>query len=142
MKFDKHAIFLAKAGALLIFLGLVTGVLVVFAMTGVVGADPGAALAAHLNGIIGGLILLGLGFTMPMLRYEDKWKTRLTWLTIVGNYSNLIITFIKSFLHVQGVGMTEDPSNNLIYYSLTIFVVLPSLVGGLIWVLGFKKKAE
>ena len=108
-------------------------------MTGVVDADPHAAIAAHLNGIMGGSILLGLAFTMPMLRYGDQGKTRLSWLFIVANYSNLVITITKAFLHVVGVGVSDNGSNNLIYCGLVTFVVLPSIVGGVIWVWGFRK---
>jgi len=78
MTTDKHTLFLVKSGVLLILVGLATGALVTFAMTGVVNADPNSALAAHLNGIIGGLLILGLAYTMPMLRYDDRVKSLLS----------------------------------------------------------------
>lgn len=139
MSVNKHSFLLAKSGAILILLGLLSGALVAFAMTGQIDADAGSALAAHLNAIIGGLLLFGVAYTIPMLCYDNKWKSRLSWLMIVGNFANFIITSIKSFLHVLGVGITADSTNNIVYFGLTLFVVLPSIIAAVIWVLGFRK---
>jgi hydroxylaminobenzene mutase len=127
---------LARAAAWLFLLGLFTGVYVSAAMTGKVPADPHAALASHLDAILGALLLLGVAVTLPLLRYGPTGQRRLAWTFIGANTANWLVTAVKAWVHVAGVDMTGDPANDRVFAALTAFVVVPSLVGAVAWLYG------
>lgn len=128
---------LGASGALLLLLGLLTGGYIAAAMSGQIQVDVHATVAAHLNALFGGLILLGLGWTLPMLRYGAQGQQRLAWLMIVPNYANWLLTAIKAALQVSGVSPGGSAANTGMFVALNLAVVLPSLVGGAAWVYGF-----
>lgn len=131
---------LARASAWLVVLGLATGGLVSGAMTGKLPADPHTALASHLNALLGALLMLGVAWTLPMLRYSAVGQRRLAWGFILANYANWFVTAVKAFLHVSGVDRTGEPRNDAIFAALTLFVVLPSLASALAWAWGFNRR--
>lgn len=118
-------------------IGLVTGGFVSAAMTGKVDADPGAALASHLNALLGCFWMVAVAYSMPMLRYSERGLTRLAWLTTVPNYANWAVTVLKSFLKVKGIDFAHEGKNDTVFGLLTAFVVIPSLVAAGAWVYGF-----
>src|SRR4051812_12928077 len=89
--------------AVLMAVGLLTGIFVSAAMTNKVDADAHAALASHLNALLGCFWMVAVAFSMPMLRYGPTGQLRLAWLATVPNFANWIITALKSFLKVAGV---------------------------------------
>lgn len=123
--------------AVLIAIGLLTGVFVSAAMTGKVNADAHAALASHLNALLGCFWMVAVAYSMPMLRYGEVGLRRLVWVTTVPNYANWIITALKAFLKVSGVDATGEGKNDLVFGLLTAFVVIPSFVAAGAWVYGF-----
>ena len=130
---------LGLAGAVLLLLGLLTGGYVASAMTGKVDADSHAALASHLNAVLGAFWIIGVAWSLPMLRYGPAGQQRLAWAVIVPNYANWIITAIKASLKVSGVDFSGSPSNMAIFIALTLAVVLPSLGAAGAWVYGFRR---
>jgi (hydroxyamino)benzene mutase len=128
----------AAAGALLFFLGIVTGLWSAAALTGKVKvAIPHLALAAHLNGLLGCFWLVALSYTLPMLSYGERGKSRLVWATIVPAYANWAVTLVASFLGVTGLEFTGAHDNDAVAALLQASVVLPSLVASGAWVGGF-----
>src|SRR4051794_28479385 len=105
----------ARNAAVLLLVGLLTGGYVSFAMTGKVSADPHMALAAHLNCLLGAFWLLGLGWTLPMLRFEASAQGRLVWLTTVANFANWAVTVLKSLWKVSGVDAIGEAHNDTIF---------------------------
>lgn len=136
---EKIKVNLLRSGAILLFGGMVTGLLVAAAMTGKIGADSRMVLGAHLNAILGSFIIFGFAVSLPYLKYDEKKLTRIALALIVSNYANWLVTIIKAFLHVHGIDATGQGSNDAVFGLLTVFVVLPSLVGIFYWVIGFKK---
>ena len=127
-----------RAGAWLFAVGLLTGAWAAFVLTErVVVAIPRLALAAHLNGILGGLWLIAVGATLDRMRYGLAGRSRLVLLVGVATWANWLITLIASALGVRGLEFTGDPRNNTIAVLLEVFVVIPSLVGGFVWAWGF-----
>src|SRR5438309_2209195 len=63
---------MARQAALLITLALFTGFLVAAAMTGKVPADGHAMLASHLNALLGAFWVLGVGFSLPWVRFSER----------------------------------------------------------------------
>lgn len=130
---------MAHAAAWLMLVGLLTGGYVSAAMTGKVPADPGMALAAHLNALMGTFFLLGVAWTLPMLRYGPVGQRRLAWAVIVANWANWGITCVKAWLRVSGVDFIGQPTNDAVFGALTVSVVLPALVAAGAWVYGFRR---
>src|ERR1700682_1868907 len=95
---------LAMAGALLFFIGMLTGLWSAAALTGLVKLGiPHLALAAHLNGILGGLWLIAGAWTLEFLRYGLKGQRRLAFGVGLAAWSNWLITLAASFLGVTGL---------------------------------------
>jgi hydroxylaminobenzene mutase len=126
----------ALAGALLLLIGLLTGGLLAMAMTGKVMATVHDVRAAHLNAILGCFWICAYAATIPMLGYGARGARRLALLTIIPNYGNWLITAVKSFLHVAGVGLDGDAKNDAVFGALNAVVVVPSLIAAAAWVYG------
>lgn len=133
----------AFTGALLFTVGLFTGLWSAIALTGQIAVKmPRLALASHLNGLVGGLWLIGISHTLPFLSYKEKQQKRLFYLSVTPTWANWAITLLASFLGVQGLTYTHDSSNNAIAFLLQLLVVLPSLIAGVYWIRGFKKETR
>lgn len=129
---------LACSGSALFAIGLFTGVWTAAAFTGAVHLEfPRSALSAHLNALLGGLWLLALSYTIPFLGYNEKQLKILSLLATLPAWANWVITLAKSYLGVEGLTYTADPTNNAIAFLLQLFVVLPSLIASVYWVRGY-----
>lgn len=133
---------MAHAAAWLLLLGLLTGGYVAAAMTGKVPAEPHAALASHLNALMGTFMLLGVAWSLPMLSYGPVGQRRLAWAFIVANFANWFVTAVKAWLRVAGVDATGEPVNDAVFGVLTLTVVLPALGAAAAWVYGFRRPAS
>jgi hypothetical protein len=128
----------ARSGGWLFAVGLLTGVWAAVVLTErVVVPIPRLALAAHLNGILGGLWLIAVAATLDRMRYGLAGRRRLGLLVIVATWANWLVTLIASGLGVRGLEFTADPRNNAIAILLEVFVVIPSLLGAFAWAWGF-----
>jgi hydroxylaminobenzene mutase len=142
MDIDNLRRHVAARAALLFGLGMVTGLWAGLALTGKVKvAIPHLALAAHLNGILGGLWLFALAFTLPFLSYGGVGMRRLVLLTFVPTYGNWAVTLLASFLGVRGLEFTGDHANDVVAALLLAVVVAPTLAACGAWVWGFRKGA-
>ena len=140
MNLDKLQHEVAARGALLFGIGMATGLWAGIALTGKVKvAVPHLALAAHLNGIFGGLWLFALAFTLPFLAYGETGRRRLALLTLVPAFGNWAVTVLASFLGVKGLEFTGEAANDLIAALLLAIVVAPTLAACTAWVWGFRK---
>lgn len=128
-----------RAGAILLFMGMVTGIFVSAAMTGKLPADGKMMLAAHLNAILGAFMLFGYALSVAYLKYEEKKIALIGKLLLVANYANWLITTVKGFVKVHGIDLTGNIANDMVFGALTLFVVLPALVATLLWCLGFQR---
>jgi len=133
----------AASGAFLFAVGMFTGLWSGIALAGKVKvAIPHLALAAHLNALFGGLWLIALAFTLPMLSYGETGKKRLILATSIPAYGNWFVTLIASFLGVTGLDFIGEPKNDVIAALLLAVVVAPSLVATVAWAWGFRKPAR
>jgi hydroxylaminobenzene mutase len=138
---DSLARRLARSGAWLFFIGMLTGLWSAAVLTGKVAVDkPRLALAAHLNGILGGLWLFAVAWSLQFLFYDERGKARLATLVQIPAWSNWLITLVASFLGKSGLEYTQDPQNNVIAALLQILVVVPTLIGAGLWAWGFRAR--
>ena len=133
---------MGRAAAWLFVLALLTGGLVPGAMNGTNPFDAHAILASHLSGLMGCFLLLGVAWTLPLLRYGDNGRRRLGWAFIVANYGNWAITALKARLRVQGLEWNGHRANDAVFLLLLLFVVVPSLAAGIAWAAGFRGTAD
>lgn len=130
---------LVRSGAWLFAVGLITGLWATAVLTGQVKVPiPRLALAAHLNGLLGGLWLIAVASTLDLLRYGERGLRRLAWLVSIAAWSNWLVTLVASVLGVRGLEYTSDPANNAVAALLQAFVVLPSLLGAGAWAVGMR----
>ena len=132
---------LCARAATLFGLGMVTGLWAGVALTEKVKvAIPHLALAAHLNGIFGGLWLFALAFTLPFLSYKEAGLRRLVTISLVPTFGNWAVTLLASFLGARGLEFTGNGANDLIAALLLLLVVAPTLLVCGAWVWGFRKR--
>ena len=133
----------AQLGAWLFVVGLLTGLWAGVVLTGkIVVPIPRLALAAHLNGLLGGLWLVAVATTLDRMRYGLAGRRRLAGLVVLATWANWLITLVASGLGVRGLEYTGDARNNAIALLLQLFVVAPSLVAALAWAWGFGGSAR
>jgi hydroxylaminobenzene mutase len=134
---------LVRLGAWLFVIGLITGLWAAAVLTEQVKVPiPRLALAAHLNGLLGGLWLIAVASTLDLLRYGDRGLRRLAWLVTTAAWGNWLITLVASVLGVRGLEYTNDPANNAVAALLQAFVVLPSLLGAGAWAVGLRPRVS
>lgn len=132
---------LALSGALLFLIGMLTGLWAAVALTGQVKVGiPHLALAAHLNGLFGGLWLLAVAWSFEFLHYSEKGLRRLAVGVVIPAWSNWLVTLIASFLGVTGLSYTGVRANDAIAFLLQALVVIPTLVACAFWVWGFRQR--
>ncbi len=118
-----------------------TGLWSAAALTGSVTLKiPRLALAAHLNGLIGGLWIIAVALSFNFLGYQEKQLKRLALLVALPSWANWILTLIASFIGENGLTYKGDRANDSLAFGLQALVVAPSLIGSLYWVRGFCKK--
>lgn len=91
---------LLQLGMLLFLLGLVTG-LVIPAL-----ANPRMGLTSHLEGVLNGMFLVGLGLVWPRLRLGSKSAAATFWLALYGTFANWGATLLAA---IWGAGRTMMP---------------------------------
>jgi hydroxylaminobenzene mutase len=89
---------LLRAGVLLLLLGLLTGFAVPMA------ANPRMALSSHLEGVLNGLLLVGLGIVFPRLVLGARARAATFGLAVYGSFANWLATLLAA-LWGAGVSM-------------------------------------
>jgi hydroxylaminobenzene mutase len=108
-------------------------------MTGSIAADPGEAVSAHLNALLGSFWMLGVAWTLPFVSYGDVGQRRLAWTLVVANFANWSVTVVKARLHVKGIALGPPVANNAVFAALNALVVIPSLAAALAWIVGLHR---
>ena len=132
----KPNLLLARGAAVFMLLALLTGALAGLALGGTIGGDGHTLLSAHLAALMACFFCVAVAWTLRFIRYGNVWQTRLAWLVIIGNGANWSITTVKAFLEVDGVALTGDAANDVVFVLLNVLVVLPTLAAAVIWVVG------
>jgi hydroxylaminobenzene mutase len=132
---------LGLAAAWLMLVALLTGIYAAAAMTGKLHVDGHAALASHLNALMGTFLLGVVGWTMPMLSYGPRGKRVLAMVLIVSSFANWLITAVKAALFVAGIDVQGQARNDSVFIALQIFVVVPMIAAAIAWIIGFRRRA-
>lgn len=115
---------LLQLGTSLFLLGLLTG----FAIP--LLENPRMGLSSHLEGILNGLFLLGLGVIWPRLRLSARTREVTFWLAVYGGFANWSATLLAA---IWGAGATMPIAAGAYQGSALQEVV----IGGLLFSLSF-----
>ena len=135
-----QAHWLIQLGVLLFLLGLFVG-LAVPALT-----NPRMGLASHLEGIINGILLIGLGAIWHRLVLSTLWLKGLFALLIYGTFANWLATLLAAIwgagrsMPIAGQGQTSDPTKELIVDSLLFSLSLAMIISCVLLLLGLRIK--
>jgi hydroxylaminobenzene mutase len=88
---------LLRYGAVLVLLGLISGITTFFA------AVPSAALSAHNIGVIEGAMLIGLAGAWPALHASPRVLAGIKYTVIIGSYANWIGVQLAAFWSAKGL---------------------------------------
>jgi hydroxylaminobenzene mutase len=112
---------LLRHGLLVFFLGLVTG----FAVPSL--ANPRAALAGHVEGLMNGMFLVLVGLAWPQLGLSERVGRFVCWLLLFAAYANWAATTASGVLGtsrgtpIAGAGFQAGPfAENAVFGTLVL----------------------
>jgi hydroxylaminobenzene mutase len=112
-KVDGFGLRLVQAGFLLFLLGLMTGLVVPLMQL------PRMGLSSHLEGVMNGMFLIGLGLVWPLVSLPGWARLSTFWLAIYGTFANWSATLISAMtgaaamMPIAGQGSTGEPMAEL-----------------------------
>jgi (hydroxyamino)benzene mutase len=133
--------FLGVSAAALFLISLLTGLFAGAAMNRTLAhVDGHAALASHLNALMGTFLFVAYGWTLPLLRYGHVGKMRIAVVLVVSSTANWAITALKACWSVAGLSPDGSTHNLVVFTLLQITVVLPAIGAAIAWVAAFRRR--
>jgi (hydroxyamino)benzene mutase len=119
---------LTRSGVLLLLLGLLTGLLVPKFK------NPKMGLSSHVEGVMGGMMLVILGFLWPKLWLEPAALKAAHWLAVYGAYANWANPLIAAAWDAGGSMMpwASKGKKGTPIQEIVISIVAVSLVAALL----------
>lgn len=129
---------LVQLGFLLILLALLTGLAVPYFAT------PRLGLAAHLAGVMGGLVLFALGALAGKFALGKRAAAVMMWCWVYAAYANWVgsvlgaMTGASRLTPIAGAGRTADPTSEAVVAFLLLSLALAAIVGTALAVWGLR----
>lgn len=128
-------------GFLLFLLGLITG-LFAYKLE-----NPRMGVSAHLEAILNGVFLVGLGLAWSRLRLSPRLVVLLFWAALIGAYANWIIPLFSASVGASqpilvGAGHEAAPWQEALLTASPVVGVLPPLVCGSIVLWGLRRRGR
>ncbi len=138
MPYDHRLLF---HGFLLFLLGLGTGL----AAYGL--ANPRMGVSAHLEAILNGVFLVGLGLAWTRLKLGERQRTVCFWAAIVGSYANWAIPLFSAVVGASqpmlvGKGFEAAPWQETLLLASPVVGVLPPILCAVLVVWGLRGRAH
>jgi hydroxylaminobenzene mutase len=138
MAHDRRLLF---HGFLLFLLGLGAG-LVAYTLE-----NPRMGVSAHLEGILNGVFLVGLGLAWPRLVLAPRARAVCFWTALVGAYANWAVPLFSAAVGASqpilvGAGHRAAPWQEMLLTASPIVGVLPPIVCGALAVWGLRGKQQ
>jgi hypothetical protein len=114
---------LVAHGVIVVVLGLLAGFPFALVITGGLEGDLRAWRMAHLEGVLNGLVLVGIGAAGG---YIDLTPGQGRWLwggLLVAGYGNVVAATIAAAAGVRGLAATPPPSNLLVFVLFSAAIV-------------------
>ncbi|MEZ5289558.1 MAG: hypothetical protein R2745_00605 [Vicinamibacterales bacterium] len=118
---------LLQLGVLLFLLGLLVGLAVPSL------ANPRMGLASHMEGVMNGLFLIGLGLLWERLSLSDRLQSIAFWLAVYGTFANLAATFLAAawaaggMMPLAGQGRVGGASQEALISGLLVSLALADI---------------
>jgi hypothetical protein len=114
---------LVAHGVVVIILGLLAGFPFAMVITGDLQGDLRAWRMAHLEGVLNGLVMVGVGAAggvIQLARSQARWL----WAGLLAaGYGNVVASVIAAACGVRGLAPTAPPSNLLVFLLFTAAIV-------------------
>jgi len=128
-------------GFLLFLFGLLTG-LVAYELE-----NPRMGVSAHVEAILNGVFLVGLGLAWPRLELSPRLRATCFWAALIGAYANWAIPLFSASVGASqpflvGAGYEASGWQEALPTASPIFGVLPPLLCGSIAVWGLRRGAQ
>lgn len=138
MRHDHRLLF---HGFLLFLLGLGTG-LVAYRLE-----NPRMGVSAHMEAILNGLFLVGLGLAWSRLALSNRLRTVCFWAALIGAYANWAIVFFSAVVGASqpilvGAGHAAEPWQEALISASPIVGVLPPFLCAVLAVWGLRGNAH
>lgn len=124
-------------GAILFFLGLVSGLLAGIA------ANPRMGLSAHMQGITNGIFLIAVGAAWHFVSLSDRFKKLMLGLLVYGTYANWLSTQGAAFWNTGNLTPihSSSPTASSLQEAIVSFglvsLTVAMLLGTMLLVWGF-----
>ena len=127
-------------GFLLFLLGLITGL----AAYGL--ANPRMGVSAHLEAILNGVFLVGLGLAWTRLALGERQRTVCFWAALIGAYANWAIPLFSAVVGASqpilvGKGFEAAAWQEALLTASPVVGVLPPILCGALAVWGLRHRA-
>jgi hypothetical protein len=114
---------LAFHGSIVILLGLLAGFPYAFVISGDIEGEVRAWRMAHLEGVLNGLVLLGVGAAGSALELAERQTRLLITSLLVAGYGNVVAAVIGASFGVRGLTAAGPPSNFIVFALFTAAII-------------------
>jgi hypothetical protein len=131
----KRASLLAAHAAIVLLIGLIVGF--PFATATTAGGDVRAWRMAHMEGLLNGLLMLGVAAAAPAIALGARAQSILYWALLATGYGNALASWLAAGSGERGLAAGGSLANNLVFAGFMVAVVavivalLLMVVGGL-----------
>lgn len=115
-------------GVVVIVLGLLAGFPYALVVTGDLAGEVRAWRMAHLEGVLNGLVLIGVGAAGSLIALGTRQAGWLFWSLLVAGYGNVIAATIGATFGVRGLN-ASGPAANLVVFTLFTAAIVGVFVG-------------
>ena len=124
----RRASLLAGHAAIVLLVGLIVGFPYGTAVTG--GGDERAWRMAHLEGLLNGLLMLGVAASSPLLSLGPRAQSLLYWTLVVTGNGNALASWLAAGSGQRGLAPGGTLANNLVFagFMIAVLAVILALV--------------
>jgi hypothetical protein len=115
-------------GVVVIVLGLLAGFPYALVVTGDLQGEVRAWRMAHLEGVLNGLVLIGVGAAGSLIALGARQASWLFWSLLVAGYGNVVAATIGASFGVRGL-TASGPAANLLVFTLFTAAIVGVFVG-------------
>jgi len=117
----RRASLLAGHAAIVLLIGFIVGF--PFATATTSGGDVRAWRMAHMEGLLNGLLMLGVAAASPLLRLGPRAQGVLYWTLVITGYGNALASWLAAGSGERGLAAGGSLANNLVFAGFMIAVV-------------------
>jgi uncharacterized membrane protein len=114
---------MALHGVIAIVLGLLAGFPYAQVIAGAMAGEERAWRMAHLEGVLNGLLVLGVAGVAPGFALSRRQHALLAWSLVGAGYANVVASVIGAWTGQRGLALADSPANNLVFVLFVAAIV-------------------